>query len=63
MTEKTYIPDALTGSVLAAKRNAPLLLVNPTYLPTETLQLARARDFSSISVLGWYFCCTNRYRY
>ncbi|WP_010197270.1 cell wall-binding repeat-containing protein [Bacillus sp. m3-13] len=48
----TDFPDALTGSVLAAKRNAPLLLVNPTYLPTETLQLARVRDFSRISVLG-----------
>ncbi|TYS59968.1 transglycosylase SLT domain-containing protein [Sutcliffiella horikoshii] len=48
----TDFPDALTGSVLAAKRNAPLLLVNPTYLPEETLQLARARDFSQISILG-----------
>ena len=48
----TDFPDALTGSVLAAKRNAPLLLVNPTYLPEETLQLARVRDFSRISVLG-----------
>jgi putative cell wall-binding protein len=45
-------PDALTGSVLAAKRNAPLLLVDPSYLPAETLQLARAREFNRISVLG-----------
>ncbi len=48
----TDFPDALTGSVLAAKRNAPLLLMNPTYLPTETLQLARAKEFARISVLG-----------
>ncbi|WP_417898866.1 cell wall-binding repeat-containing protein [Bacillus haimaensis] len=45
-------PDALTGSVLAAKLNAPLLLVNPSYLPVETQNLVDAKGFNQLSVLG-----------
>jgi putative cell wall-binding protein len=45
-------PDALTGSVLAAKLNAPLLLVNPTYLPVETNNLMEEKAFNQLSVLG-----------
>ncbi|CAG9621402.1 cell wall-binding repeat-containing protein [Sutcliffiella rhizosphaerae] len=48
----TEFPDALTGSVLAAKRNAPLLLMNPNYLPSETLQLSRNNRFNKISIFG-----------
>ncbi|QFT90681.1 N-acetylmuramoyl-L-alanine amidase LytC precursor [Bacillus sp. THAF10] len=48
----TDFPDALTGSVLAAKRNTPLLLMNPSYLPTETLSLARNKSFNQLSVFG-----------
>jgi putative cell wall-binding protein len=42
-------PDALTGSVLAAKRNAPLLLVETNKIPYDTakvLQLTGVKDFT-----------------
>ena len=51
-TEKAYIatgqnfPDALTGSVLAAKKNAPILLVKTDSIPEATLgQLPAYRTF------------------
>ncbi|WP_223701274.1 cell wall-binding repeat-containing protein [Sutcliffiella deserti] len=48
----TGFADALTGSVLAAKRNAPLLLVKPDQIPAETSRLVKEKDFGLISVLG-----------
>ena len=53
-TEKAYIatgrnfPDALAGSVLAAKNNAPILLVNENDIPTATKDLTTQYDGFSI---------------
>lgn len=57
-TNSTYIAsgldfaDALTGSVLAAKKNAPLLLTTPTKLPNETKSIIQDRNINTISILG-----------
>lgn len=57
-TNSTYIAsgldfaDALTGSVLAAKKNAPLLLTTPTKLPNETKNIIQDTSINSISILG-----------
>ncbi|MEW4225625.1 cell wall-binding repeat-containing protein [Rossellomorea marisflavi] len=37
-TGKSF-PDALAGSSLAAKNNAPLLLVDPKYIPSQTMSV------------------------
>ncbi|MFV9510493.1 cell wall-binding repeat-containing protein [Tepidibacillus sp. LV47] len=47
-----YFADALTGSVLAAKENAPLLLTYKDKLPTETLNLIKEKKVTSFTILG-----------
>lgn len=47
----TY-PDALTGSVLAAKSGAPLYLVRPDCLTAEMIASMRAKDVSKVTLLG-----------
>jgi SpoIID/LytB domain protein len=44
--------DALTGSVLAAKNNAPLLLTRPTSLPGTVQNLISSRYIPKFTVLG-----------
>lgn len=44
--------DALTGSVLAAKENAPILLTRPTALPPTTQKVISDRYISRFTVLG-----------
>lgn len=44
--------DALTGSVLAAKQGAPLLLTAPTEIPTVVLNTMKDKQTSIVSVLG-----------
>lgn len=57
-TEEIYIgngygyADALTGSVLAAKRNSPLLLVEKDKLPKETASIFTNNSVKDFTVLG-----------
>lgn len=44
--------DALTGSVYAAKENAPLLLTMPTYIPSATKDVINSKAISDFTVLG-----------
>jgi N-acetylmuramoyl-L-alanine amidase len=44
--------DALTGSVLAAKMDAPILLTNPTSLPVVTKTLISEKNISNFLFLG-----------
>ncbi|MBX0357668.1 cell wall-binding repeat-containing protein [Halobacillus sp. Nhm2S1] len=44
--------DALTGSVLAAKLKAPMLLVKPDDLPDEIEALIQEKDYTQYHVLG-----------
>ena len=44
--------DALTGSILAAKENAPILLVEPTKVPDAIGKVIQAYDYDRYSVLG-----------
>lgn len=44
--------DALTGSVLAAKENAPLLLTAPSYIPTETKRIILEAKTNKFTILG-----------
>ncbi|WP_270180265.1 cell wall-binding repeat-containing protein [Alkalihalobacillus sp. CinArs1] len=44
--------DALTGSVAAAKENAPLLLVEPTKLPDPISNLIKEYNYDQYSILG-----------
>lgn len=44
--------DALTGSVLAAKQNAPLLLTRPERLPDSIKTIISEKKISSFTVLG-----------
>jgi SpoIID/LytB domain protein len=44
--------DALTGSVYAAKMNAPLLLTMPTYVPEATKNVIDSKVISDFTVLG-----------
>lgn len=44
--------DALTGSVYAAKQDAPLLLTMPTYVPAETKSVIDSQLISDFTVLG-----------
>ncbi|MFC7785995.1 cell wall-binding repeat-containing protein [Rossellomorea sp. GCM10028870] len=48
---KNY-PDALSGSVLAAKQKAPLLLSNPEELPTSVNNFIAAKEFKEFFLLG-----------
>ena len=45
-------PDALTGAVLAAKRNAPLLLVKNEKVPSVTEKLINSRQIDDFVLLG-----------
>ena len=44
--------DALSGSVLAAKQNAAMLLVKPTMLPKETAEAIKDMESYDFNVLG-----------
>ncbi|MFG6495408.1 cell wall-binding repeat-containing protein [Fictibacillus sp. UD] len=44
--------DALTGSVYAAKQDAPLLLTMPTYVPSATKSVIDLKAISDFTVLG-----------
>lgn len=44
--------DALTGSVYAAKMNAPLLLTMPTSIPGPTMNIIDTKAISDFTVLG-----------
>ncbi|MEH7437950.1 cell wall-binding repeat-containing protein [Neobacillus drentensis] len=44
--------DALTGSVLAAKQGAPLLLVKPKELPAPVVNIMREKQSTFINILG-----------
>jgi SpoIID/LytB domain protein len=44
--------DALTGSVLAAKQSAPLLLTKPKEIPAPVLNTIRNKQTSVVNVLG-----------
>ncbi len=44
--------DALTGSVLAAKQNAPILLTMPDRVPAATMNVINDRDIQYFTVLG-----------
>jgi SpoIID/LytB domain protein len=44
--------DALTGSVLAAKQNAPMLLTRPQDIPSPVLDTIRNKKTSIVNVLG-----------
>jgi N-acetylmuramoyl-L-alanine amidase len=52
ITTGTTFADALTGSVLAAKYNAPMLLTRPTALPDATKSLIQAKVIKQGTVLG-----------
>jgi putative cell wall-binding protein len=57
-TEKVYVTtgwgfaDALTGSVLAAREGAPLLLVSPDKMPEEVKALKEERNLTNFTILG-----------
>lgn len=44
--------DALTGSVLAAKQNAPLLLMHPTTVPPSVQELVKSKNIQDFVILG-----------
>ncbi|MDR7073195.1 N,N-dimethylformamidase beta subunit family domain-containing protein [Fictibacillus barbaricus] len=44
--------DALTGSVLAAKQNAPILLTLPDRLPSESKEVIYDKNINNFTVLG-----------
>jgi|GEM_PF-4710419 len=44
--------DALTGSVLAARRGAPLVLVSREQTPHSVVDLIKANSFAQFSILG-----------
>lgn len=44
--------DALTGSVLAAKQNAPMLLMHPTTVPTAIQSLVQTKNIQDFVILG-----------
>jgi N-acetylmuramoyl-L-alanine amidase len=56
--EKAYIAtgltfaDALTGSVLAAKENAPLLLTRPTSVPDPVRSVINEKQIKNFTILG-----------
>lgn len=57
-TDKVYIAtgynfaDALTGSILAAKHNAPILLVKKDSIPKATKDLIEEFQVSNLTILG-----------
>jgi putative cell wall-binding protein len=48
----SIFPDALAGSVLAAKANRPLLLVEPDRLSQETKEIIREKGMKAFTFLG-----------
>jgi N-acetylmuramoyl-L-alanine amidase len=44
--------DALTGSVLAAKTNSPILLTNATSLPLATQKIIKDKKITNFTILG-----------
>lgn len=44
--------DALTGSVLAAKEGAPILLTRADQLPNQTIQIIKEKNINSFTILG-----------
>jgi uncharacterized YkwD family protein len=56
--EKAYVAtgsqfaDALAGSVLAAKNNAPIILTNATYVPGSVHQTLSQEQFTSLTLFG-----------
>ncbi|HEU5140665.1 MAG TPA: NlpC/P60 family protein, partial [Bacillales bacterium] len=44
--------DALSGSVLAAKQNEPIVLVKETKVPESTRDLLRSKDYGHFTLLG-----------
>ncbi|WNB92689.1 cell wall-binding repeat-containing protein [Bacillus sp. NEB1478] len=52
LTSGMNFADALTGSVLAAKNNSPLLLTTPTYLPNETKSIIQDKTIKYFTILG-----------
>ncbi|QBP41927.1 cell wall-binding repeat-containing protein [Paenisporosarcina antarctica] len=57
-TEKVYVAtgeafaDALTGSVLAAKNNAPIILVRKSVVPVPTADLIKRYNIRNFTLLG-----------
>jgi putative cell wall-binding protein/beta-N-acetylglucosaminidase len=57
-TDKAYLAtgfvfaDALTGSVLAAKNNAPILLTSPSYAPNEIKSIIFEKQMFNLTILG-----------
>ncbi|MEH7384304.1 cell wall-binding repeat-containing protein [Bacillus sp. JJ1521] len=57
-TNKVYVAtgltfaDALTGSILAAKENAPILLTKSNHAPDQTKAIANRPESSSFVILG-----------
>lgn len=57
-TQKVYVAtglnfaDALTGSALAAKENAPILLVRQSSVPLTTSELIRDKEIVNFTILG-----------
>lgn len=52
VTRGTVFADALTGSVLAAKKNAPMLLVKPNELPTTIRTSIIDTGINNFTILG-----------
>ncbi len=52
MSNGLVFADALTGSVLAAKQNAPLLLTAPTWIPQSVKTVIAEENTSSFTILG-----------
>ncbi|MBS4178101.1 N-acetylmuramoyl-L-alanine amidase [Lederbergia citrea] len=52
VTRGTVFADALTGSVLAAKRNAPILLIKPNDLPVAVKGYIANQGVSNFTLLG-----------
>ncbi|XKH50436.1 cell wall-binding repeat-containing protein [Chryseomicrobium palamuruense] len=52
VTSGEDFPDALTGSVLAAKKSVPVLLVAKEYLPAATKNVIETKKVPSLKVVG-----------
>lgn len=52
VTKGTIFADALTGSVLAAKRNAPILLIESNSIPKPIKSSIANNEFTNFTILG-----------
>lgn len=52
MATGTNFPDALAGGVLAAVKSSPLLVAQPTCIPSEELQALATWDTTKLTLLG-----------